>query len=218
MGIGGSVGGQQLLEWAIEEPELFKQIVPIATNAIHSPWGIAFNTTQRMAIESDTSFFNDDPNGGAKGLETARAIALLSYRSYHGYQLTQQNNLSQQQITNQGESIGGAASYQRYQGKKLSRRFDAYSYYTLTKTMDSHNVGRARNGVKDALQAITAKTRVVGINSDVLYPLSEQQLLAEAIPQADLSVIESNFGHDGFLLEYPQLAAILNPILAEIKL
>ncbi len=214
LGIGGSMGGQQLLEWAVEEPNLFKRIVPIATNAFHSPWGIAFNTAQRMAIEADQSFFSKSENGGQKGMEAARAIALLSYRSYDGYGITQQRNDSQQHITMSGESQGGAASYQRYQGTKISRRFNARCYYALTKTMDSHHVGRQRGGVESALQRITAKTLVVGIDSDVLYPIEEQRFLAQHIPGAELSVLQSNFGHDGFLLEYPQLEKVLGPFLA----
>jgi len=215
LGIGGSMGGQQLLEWAIEEPELFENIVPIATNAIHSPWGIAFNTTQRMAIEADSSWYEDEKDGGQKGMEAARAIALLSYRTYDGYAITQKENNSQFTINTAGESEGGAASYQRYQGSKLSRRFNAYSYYTLSKTMDSHNVGRGRGSVSEALQRIKARTLVVGIPNDVLYPLSEQQYLATAIPGATLAVLESQFGHDGFLLEYLQLEKLLSRFLFE---
>jgi homoserine O-acetyltransferase/O-succinyltransferase len=205
IGIGGSLGGQQLLEWAIEEPELFENIIPIATNAIHSAWGIAFNTTQRMAIEADGTWGQNIPTAGIAGMKAARAAALISYRSYEGYQKTQSLNESQMHISPEGESKGGAASYQRYQGEKLAKRFNAFSYYQLTKTMDSHNVGRGRESLEKALQKITARTLVVGIDSDVLYPLSEQQLLAAHIPGAKLAVISSLFGHDGFLLEYEQL-------------
>ncbi|MCU0404577.1 MAG: homoserine O-acetyltransferase [Chitinophagaceae bacterium] len=207
VGIGGSLGGQQLLEWAIEEPSLFENIIPIATNAFHSPWGIAFNTTQRMAIEADGTWGQKDPAAGMAGMKAARAAALLSYRSYEGYGKTQPDNHNQQVITSSGESDGGAASYQRYQGQKLAGRFNAFSYYQLSKTMDSHHVGRDRDGAEKALASITANTLVVGIDSDVLFPLSEQQYLAEHIPGAQLAVISSLFGHDGFLLEYDQLAS-----------
>ena len=202
IGIGGSMGGQQLLEWAIEEPELFEHIIPIATNAIHSPWGIAFNTTQRMIIEADGTWQENHPDAGLAGMKAARAMALISYRSYEGYALRQPDNSSQWTVNDSGESSGGAASYQRYQGQKLANRFDAFSYYTLSKTMDSHNVGRGRGNVEAALQQVTAKTLVIGIDSDVLFPLSEQQYLAEKIPGARLVAISSHFGHDGFLLEF----------------
>jgi homoserine O-acetyltransferase/O-succinyltransferase len=117
LGIGGSLGGQQLLEWAIEEPELFEHIIPIATNAVHSPWGIAFNATQRMAIEADGTWGQEDREAGMAGMKAARALALISYRSYDGYQQTQRHNQSQIRITPEGEAPGGSAGYQRYQGK-----------------------------------------------------------------------------------------------------
>lgn len=205
IGIGGSLGGQQLLEWAIEEPGLFEFIVPIATNAFHSPWGIAFNATQRMAIEADGTWGQKNPDAGIRGLKAARALALISYRSYDGYLQTQRYNQSQFQITHEGESSGGAASYQRYQGEKLVKRFNAISYYQLSKTMDSHHVGRGRGSTEQALKMIKARTLVVGIDSDVLFPLCEQQFLADHIPSAKLAVITSLYGHDGFLLEYRQL-------------
>jgi homoserine O-acetyltransferase/O-succinyltransferase len=206
IGIGGSLGGQQLLEWAIEEPALFENIIPIATNAFHSPWGIAYNTTQRMAIEADGTWGQRQPDAGLSGMKAARAAALISYRSYEGYLKTQAKNDNQQLISPNGESEGGAASYQRYQGEKLAKRFNGFSYYQLSKTMDSHHVGRGRHSIKDALNQIAAHTLVVGIDSDVLFPVSEQEFLAENIPGADFVVIGSLFGHDGFLLEYDQLS------------
>lgn len=205
IGIGGSLGGQQLLEWAIEEPELFEHIIPIATNAFHSPWGIAFNATQRMAIEADGTWGQENPEAGMAGMKAARALALISYRSYEGYQQTQRHNQSQFQITPEGEAPGGAAGYQRYQGEKLAKRFNAFSYYQLSKTMDSHHVGRGRGTAGEALKTIKARALVVGIDSDVLFPLCEQQFLADNIPAAKLAVISSLYGHDGFLLEYKQL-------------
>jgi homoserine O-acetyltransferase len=217
MGIGGSMGGQQLLEWAIEQPDLFEHIVPIATNAQHSPWGIAFNTTQRMAIEADATWQQPCATAGLAGLKAARAMALLSYRSYEGYARTQANNHSQLKIVDAGESDRGAASYQRYQGQKLANRFNAYSYYTLTKTMDSHHVGRGRQSVEAALQRITARTLVIGIDSDVLFPLSEQQFLAAHIPGARFAAISSQFGHDGFLLEFEAIEKIIQQFLDELS-
>ena len=205
VGIGGSMGGQQLLEWAIEEPALFEHIIPIATNAQHSAWGIAFNTTQRMAIEACGTWPQRQAEAGLQGMMAARAMALLSYRSYEGYGARQANNVSQWQPNPSGEATGGAASSQSYYGQKLAVRFNAFSYYTLTKTMDSHHVGRGRGSVQEALQRITARTLVMGIDSDVLFPLTEQQYLADAIPGAQLAVIQSLYGHDGFLLEYDAL-------------
>jgi homoserine O-acetyltransferase len=217
VGIGGSMGGQQLLEWAIEEPELFEHIIPIATNAIHSPWGIAFNTTQRMIIEADGTWKTKHAKAGEAGMKAARALALISYRSYEGYGITQSNNSSQWKVNNSGEDAGGAASYQRYQGEKLAKRFNAFSYYTLTKTMDSHNVGRERKSIIDALQNIRARTLVIGIDSDVLFPLSEQHFLADHIPHASFTPISSQFGHDGFLLEFDTITKRINAFLSHKK-
>src|SRR5215211_9393390 len=90
VGLGGSMGGQQLLEWAIEEPYLFEHIIPIATNAKHSPWGIAFNATQRFCIETDPTWIEKNEEAGLNGMKVARAVALLSYRNYHAYELAQQ--------------------------------------------------------------------------------------------------------------------------------
>jgi homoserine O-acetyltransferase len=200
VGAGGSMGGQQLLEWAIEEPELFEHIVPLATNAIHSPWGIAFNATQRHAIENDPSWKEKNEHAGLNGMKVARGVALLSYRNYQTY-LLGQSELS-------GQRIDGfrSESYQLYQGEKLAKRFNAFSYYFLSKSMDSHNVGRGRGNLELALNKVQAKTLVLSIESDILFPPSEQQFLAKKITGATYQMINSDYGHDGFLLEYDQIS------------
>jgi len=207
MGLGGSTGGMQLLEWAILEPSLFRYIVPIATNAVLSPWGIAFNTSQRMAIEADGTWGQEQPDAGQKGLAAARSIALLSYRHYNGYSITQPRDKPFMPLGN--EVAYAADNYQRYQGLKLVNRFNALCYYRLTQAMDSHDVGRGRNGAAKALAAIRASALVIGIDSDLLYPISEQQFLAHYIPDASLLTINSEFGHDGFLLEYEKIEKAL---------
>jgi len=224
IGIGGSMGGQQLLEWAVEEPELFRMIVPIATNAQHSPWGIAFNTAQRMAIEADAGFREEREDAGLAGMRAARAIALLSYRHYEAYKLQQPRTegfLSEGPGVLHGsdipapipaEAVGvrsGAASYQRYQGEKLARRFNAFSYYSLSLSMDSHDLGRGRGGLEKALQKVQARTLVIAIETDILFPKTEQQLLAALIPGASYRLIHSLYGHDGFLLEFTHIETLL---------
>lgn len=193
--IGGSLGGQQAMEWAILEPERIKKLVLIATNAQHSPWGIAFNESQRLAITADRTFYSNTPEGGKKGLKAARSIALLSYRAYGTYGTTQL------EVGNDKKSDFKASSYQSYQGEKLVKRFNAYSYWYLSRTMDSHNVGRGRNSIPEALKQIKAKTLVVGITNDVLFPPDEQKLLAKHIPGARFTELNSFYGHDGFLIE-----------------
>ncbi len=209
VGIGGSMGGQQLLEWAVEEPDLFEYIFPLATNAQHSPWGIAFNTTQRMCIEADGTWKTKHEDAGKEGMKAARSAALLSYRHYEAYGKTQPRG------TNFPFEKGwnGAASYQRYQGEKLARRFNAFSYYVLSQGMDSHDLGRNRAPIEDVLGSIKARTLTVGIETDVLFPFNEQQFIAEHIPGGEFIKIHSPYGHDGFLLEYEQLENIITSFL-----
>jgi len=209
VGIGGSMGGQQLLEWAIEEPSLFEYIVPLATNAYHSAWGIAFNSSQRFAIECDSTWQEKNINAGIEGMKVARGIALISYRHYNTYQA------SQPEDTNEKLENFKTESYQRYQGEKLGRRFNAFSYYFLSKGMDSHNVGRDRGSIEVALQQIEAKTLVIGITTDILFPLSEQQFLADNIPGALFASIDSLYGHDGFLLEFEKIHKLISELLHE---
>lgn len=210
IGIGGSMGGQQLLEWAIEEPELFENIFPIATNATHSAWGRAFNASQRFCIETDPTWQLKDPSAGIKGMMAARGVALLSYRHYETYERSQQET--------EHNKLSGykSESYQRYQGEKLSKRFNAFSYYTLSKSMDAHNVGRGRGGIQKALNKIKARTTVIGISTDILFPLPEQELLAHHIPGATFHTIHSENGHDGFLLEFDKMERIIHAALVTV--
>ena len=201
--IGGSLGGQQVLEWAIMQPQVFEHIIPIACNAFHSPWGIAFNEAQRLAIEADPTWKESDARAGMEGLKAARAIGMISYRHYNTYLETQSEK------TIDKIDAFRAATYQRYQGEKLANRFNAYTYWLLSKMMDSHHVGRERTSAEAALNSIQAKALIIGIESDILFPLAEQKFLAEHIPQATLEVITSIYGHDGFLVEFDQLKQII---------
>ena len=202
--IGGSTGGHQALEWAIMKPGLHDHLICIANNAKSSPWSIAFNQSQRLAIEADQSWQEDHPDAGTKGLLAARSIALLSYRNYNAYLATQSEDSD--------EKVSGfrATSYQTYQGEKLVRRFNTYSYMRLLSTMDSHNIGRNRESPEKTLGMIRAKTLVIGISGDYLFPVREQLYLAEHIPGATFSGIESMYGHDGFLIETEKLASAIS--------
>jgi homoserine O-acetyltransferase/O-succinyltransferase len=201
--LGGSLGGQQVVEWAIERPELFQHIIPMACNAFHSPWGIAFNEAQRMAIEADGTWKENDIRAGAEGLKAARAIGMISYRYYETF------NQTQAEKTDDKFDEFRASTYQRYQGQKLVNRFNAFTYFRFTKMMDSHNVGRGRVSVKEALATIKAKTLIIGIDSDILFPVREQKFLAENIPGSHYVEMTSLYGHDGFLVEFDQLDSIL---------
>jgi homoserine O-acetyltransferase/O-succinyltransferase len=205
--IGASLGGQQALEWSIEQTDIIENLILIATNARHSAYGIAFNESQRLAIYGDPTYGKGFVDDAKNGLAVARSIAMISYRSYMGYEKTQ---------TNEGyETVDHfkASSYQSYQGEKLANRFNAYSYITLSKAMDSHNVGRGRASIEEALGKITARTLVVGIDSDGLFPVSEQLFLKKHIPSSEFVTISSDFGHDGFLVENGKLNKIISDFL-----
>jgi homoserine O-acetyltransferase/O-succinyltransferase len=161
--IGGSLGGQQVLEWAILRPDVFENIIPIACNAFHSPWGVAFNEAQRIAIEADPTWKENEPRAGTEGLKAARAIGMLSYRHYDTYWETQSEK------NNDKLDDFRASSYQRYQGEKLANRFNAYTYWRLSKMMDSHNVGRNRVSIEDSLKQIKAKALVVAIERTEVF-------------------------------------------------
>ncbi|MFN5308615.1 MAG: homoserine O-acetyltransferase [Candidatus Kapaibacterium sp.] len=206
--LGGSLGGQQVLEWAIMESHIIHNIIPIATNAQHSPWGIAWNTAQRMALESDPDFHSPKCGKCKNGLKAARAIAMLSYRHYATFDSTQKDHDANVDSFN-------ADSYQRYQGDKLVQRFDAHCYYSLTKSMDSHNVGRNRISCESALNSIKAKSCVIGIDSDILFPIHEQEFIARNIHLSEFHSVTSLYGHDGFLLEYSQLQSIISKFLEQ---
>jgi homoserine O-acetyltransferase/O-succinyltransferase len=212
IGIGGSMGGQQLLEWAIEEPELFDHIVPIATNAFHSAWARAFNATQRHCIELDPTWKMDHALAGIEGMKVARGVALISYRNPETYNF--------QQADTALASLGPykSESYQKYQGEKLAARFNAFSYYNLSQSMDSHQVGRGRLSTQEALKKIICPTHLIGIQSDLLFTEKEQVFLAENITGSTLKMIPSTYGHDGFLLEYGAISAILRDFLQKENL
>lgn len=210
--IGGSQGAQQVLEWNVIKPELFQNAIVIATNAQHSPWGIAFNESQRLAIKADRTYYSNTADGGQKGLAAARSIALLSYRNHQTY-----NNFQKEKHDEKLNDFN-AASYQRYQGKKLVDRFNAYSYVTLAGAMDSHNLGRSRISVERSLQSVKAKTLVIGISSDLLFPPTEQKFIAEHIPGAEIKIIDSLYGHDGFLIETKKLTELIQEFYTKKKI
>jgi len=206
LGLGGSMGGQQLLEWAVQEPSFFKNICAIACGAKSSSWGIGIRAAQRMAIESDPSFYSSSPKGGWKGLEAARAMAMVTYRSKTSFdksQIDEQDKLNDYQ----------AESYQRYQGAKLNGRFNARTYYTLNKAMDTHDLGRGRGSVEAALNKIESEALIIGIDSDLLFDAAEIREFSSLIPKAEFELINSDYGHDGFLIETKSITSHLKHFL-----
>ena len=208
--VGSSVGGFQAVEWAVDEPERFDKLVLIATAPVATPWAIAIDETQRMAIEADPTYGERRPDAAMAGLAAARAIGLLTYRGGEGYNLTQRES-------EPGKLLPRAAhrpcSYQQYQGLKLCRRYNAYSYVKILDAFDTHDVGRSRGGLEKALSRISAQTMTVGITTDMIFPPAEMRRLAAAIPEAAYEELASDFGHDGFLVEHQRLNDILTKFL-----
>lgn len=202
--VGGSMGGYQALEWGLIEPGRIERLFITATSAAESAWGIAIHTAQRLAIEADSTWKNPAPDAGNKGLKAARAIGLLSYRNFE--------ILTEKQTDTDVNKVDHfrASSYINYQGDKLVKRFNAYSYWLLTKAMDSHNIARGRSSHPiEVLQTIQQPTLVIGISSDILCPMHEQQIIAQNIPNATLIEIDSPYGHDGFIVEWEIISSHL---------
>lgn len=200
--IGGSMGGQHALEWTLVEPDVIERVIPIATNAKQSAWAVAFNTAQRLAIAADPTFYTNAPGGGSAGLIAARAVGMLSYRTPILYNVRQAAD--DQRLKN-----FPVETYLYYQGAKLQQRFTAYSYYALTRSMDSHDVGRGRGSTGEALRSIRAKALVVGVDSDMLFPETEQHYIADMIAGATYRRLISVSGHDAFLIQQKALGGII---------
>jgi homoserine O-acetyltransferase/O-succinyltransferase len=203
IGAGGSMGAYQLLEWAVMEPKIFEKQILLSTSARESAWGIAIHTAQRLSIEADATWKDNTNEAGAKGLKAARAIGILTYRNYETF-ATQQTDTEHNKLDDYKSS-----SYIHYQGDKLVKRFNAYSYWLLTKSMDSHHLARGRKKIKAVLKSIKAKTLVIGISSDILCPIAEQKFLANHIPKAKFQIIDSSYGHDGFLIEWQKITKVI---------
>jgi homoserine O-acetyltransferase/O-succinyltransferase len=207
--MGGSMGGYQVLEWSVMEPQVVRQLFLVATSSSESAWGIAVHTAQRLAIEADFSWRDLKPEAGAKGLKAARAFGVLTYRNY--------GILAHKQTDPDTEKLDHykASSYINYQGDKLAQRFNAYSYWVLTKSMDSHHLARGRGGhLESVLASISQPALIMGINSDILCPVEEQRFMARHMPKATLVEIDSAYGHDGFMVEAEKLTRHLIQWLA----
>mmetsp|Transcript_25847 Transcript_25847/g.43391 ORF Transcript_25847/g.43391 Transcript_25847/m.43391 type:complete len:814 (-) Transcript_25847:318-2759(-) len=197
-----------------KSPPYVRSAVIIGCGVAHTAWQIAIGETQRQAIYADPKWNGGDIDfcdGPDSGLSVARQIAMVSYRSALSYQL----KFGRDTCDNTGN--WQVRNYLEYQGKKFLDRFDALTYVRLTQIMDTHDVGRGRGGVQAALSAIRSKVLVMGIDSDVLYPVSEQQELSALIPTSTMKIIRTNNGHDGFLLEQQQVADGITSLLSSME-
>lgn len=210
--MGGSMGGYQVLEWCLMEPEVIQSSFVITTSASESAWGIAVHTAQRLAIEADATWKENSADGGKNGIKAARAIGILTYRNYKIFH-DKQTDADISKTDNYK-----ASAYILHQGNKLAERFNAQSYWLLSKSMDSHNIARGRfKTLEEALNQIKQPTLVIGIDSDILCPIAEQKFLAEHIPNSTLHIISSDYGHDGFLVEAGTISRHLGEWLYSLK-
>ena len=219
--VGASMGGLRALEWAIIGPENgigVKKLAAIATTAATSADQIAWAHPQLAAIRLDPNFNNGQyyaappDHGPHRGLAVARQIAHATYRS------ATELDTRFQRYPQQGEDPlqdgrFAVQSYLDHHGDKLARRFDANAYITLTEAMLTHDLGRDRGGVAAALATITAETLVVAVDSDRLYPVGQSKTIAANLPNVELAVIHSAYGHDGFLIEHQQLAPLIETLI-----
>ncbi len=220
--VGGSMGGMHALEWAVGHPDRLERVAILCAPEASNADQVALNSVQIDAVRLDPAFAGGDyydaldGDGPHRGLALARRMALLNYRS--SSELNERFERSWQgAVTPLGEGGRYAVeSYLDFHGNKFTRRFDANSYITLVEAMNSHDVGRDRGGVRAALSRATARTLVLGIDSDRLFPLHQQLLIAEHLPNViddEAVVISSAFGHDGFLIEDEIVGAQLRRLL-----
>ncbi|HVO19016.1 MAG TPA: homoserine O-acetyltransferase [Anaeromyxobacter sp.] len=203
--IGGSLGGMQALEWALLHPELVESLILVASTARHSAWAIGLSEAQRQTLFADPRWHDGQYSPDAPpeaGLAAARMQAMLSYRSAPSFEERFGRRA-------QGEGLFAVESYLRHQGKQLVDRFDPATYVTLTRAMDTHDVGRGRGDLDQVLRSVRQPTLVVSIDSDLLYWPVEQREMARLIPAARFAVLDSPHGHDAFLIDVDRLSDLV---------
>lgn len=200
--VGGSLGGMQAFEWGVMYPDSIENLIIMAATPSLSDYGIAFNAIGRQAIMSDPEWKNGEYEDGSilTGLKVARMAGMVTYRSSHLYNSRFRRAVRQDRPQYQIES------YLTYQGEKLAKRFDANSYLTLLWAMDSHDIGYGRGGLRAALKKIKANVTALGYKDDLLYPPSDMKCVVEELVRLGKSArfyeVDTDFGHDGFLVEY----------------
>ncbi len=203
--IGGSLGGMQVLEWALLFPDLVQSIVPIANSARHSAWAIGLSEAQRQAIAADPRWAGgryDPADPPTAGLAAARMMAMCTYRGFESFE-------ERYGRRSQSADLFAMESYLRYQGQQLVDRFDPATYFALTRAMDTHDVARGRGDFEAVLRGIRQPALVVTIDTDVLYVPEEQRVMARHMPGARLERLESPHGHDAFLIHVDELSAMV---------
>jgi homoserine O-acetyltransferase len=213
--VGGSFGGMQVLQWCVSYPDMVRLAVPIATSAYSSPQQIAFNEVGRRAITSDSDWNSGNYYGGnppARGLSLARMIGHITYLSDES--MHQKFGRKLQDKSDYGFDFSSldfqVESYLSYHGDTFVKRFDANSYLYITKAIDYFDLTKKGSlSLAEAFKGVLAKSLVISISSDWLYPPYQCKEIAEALSANDIDVrhctIRSNYGHDAFLLESGQM-------------
>jgi homoserine O-acetyltransferase/O-succinyltransferase len=207
---GGSMGGMQALEWALTYPDAVESCVAIGIPNRVRAQALAFSYVQRAIIENDDRWLEGDyrGRGPVDGLSVARMLAMITYQSEQAMEL---------KFGKASGTMRQISDYLRYQGRKLVRRFDAGSYVCLLGALDSFDIGRGRGGYASALEKVAARMLVLGISSDILYPVAQQRELSQDLADMGKDVvyreIRSTCGHDGFLLETQKIGAEIGRFL-----
>ena len=202
--VGGSLGGMRVLEWGLLYPKDMELLIPIAVTPYLSDTGIAFNYIGIHAIETDQSYNNGNYNCSSdiKGFETARMAALVTYRSEELHK----DRFARRTTTN---GLFEIESYLKYQGTKLTKRFDANSYLTLLRAMNTHDIGRSRGGIEEAAKKYEAKVIAIAFTHDLLYPPEDVRTFTQLIPNHQFYLVDTSLGHDGFLAEFDKWSTLL---------
>ena len=220
--IGGSMGGMQALEWAISYPEMVQSVIPIATTAQISPQSIAFDWVGREAIKNDPNWNNGNYTADQapdRGLATARMLAHITYLSDES--MTSKFGRDLQESDEYGfrfQQDFAVESYLAHQGRRFVERFDANSYFYITRATDYFDLAdRADGDLAKALQAATADFLIVSFSSDWLFPTAQSKAMVHALLKNRKNVsfceIESSYGHDAFLLEVDTLGSMIADFL-----
>ena len=220
---GGSIGGQQALEWAVAHPQLVEKVIVVAATAALTAQAIAFSEVGRQAILADPRWQGGDylPGQGPNaGLSIARMLAMITYQSEEGMELRfarqparKQNVSAPSGFTDMSERFD-VEGYLYYQGESLVKRFDANSYLYISRAMDLYDVSEGYPSIEDALSRLRSKALFIGIRSDFLFPAARVRWLADQARAAGSDAIyaelDSPHGHDAFLKEWKQMTGALH--------
>jgi homoserine O-acetyltransferase/O-succinyltransferase len=222
--IGGSIGGQQALEWAVEFPQFVEKAVPVAATGALGPQGVGMSELGRRAIMADPDWQNGDYYGTGRspdaGLAIARMAGMMTYQSAAGqWERFGRRPASRPALYEEFGERFEIESYLHYQGKDLVGRFDANSYLYLSRAMDLYDVAAGYESEEEAYSRIEAQVLFIGISSDWLFPPGEVRATAERAREAGADAryaeIDSLSGHDAFLKDWDEMEAAVTPFLED---